>query len=258
MSFTADPKNVIGSIIKASNLLNLFTVGRRKVSLSEFASETGYNKTTVYRILQTLVLAGWLVREPAGTYRLGNRALVLGAVARLDLDLRNEAAPFMRRLAEEFGDTAFLMVPDEQGAVTIETVVGRNPVRVHGVTVGAVLPYHVAAGPVVLAAFSPSLEAQVLAGDLPRITQRTQTSPSALRARFAKTRDTGWSVSVEDYLDDVSAVAAPILDADGIAIASLSLGGPANHFNPPALDRMIERVTTYAREISARIKHGEA
>jgi DNA-binding IclR family transcriptional regulator len=248
-----DPKNIVGSIIKASRLLDVFSNDRREVFLGDFIRETGYNKTTAYRLLQTMVSAGWLTRCPSGGYRLGMRVLLLGAIARADLDLRNEALPFMRQLAEEFGDTAFLMVPGPQGAVTIETVVGRNPVRVHGVTVGSVLPYHVAAGPVVIAAFSSRIEKDVLAADRVKLTPATTVAKAALRAKYAEARSLGYSVSIEDYIDEVAAVAAPVLDATGAPIASLSVGGPASRFTEPLLSQVIDRVVVFAKELSSRM-----
>jgi DNA-binding IclR family transcriptional regulator len=248
-----DPKNIIGSIIKGSRLLDLYSTDRRELSLGEFTRETGYNKTTTYRLLQTLVAVGWLVRSANGGYRLGTRLLVLGAIARADLDLRNEALPFMQRLADEFGDTAFLMVPGQHGAVTIETSVGNNPVQVHGLAVGAVIPYHVAAGPVVLAAFSSEIEEAALAGEHRQFTPRSTTSKTALRAKLAEVREQGYAISMEDYIDDVCAVAAPILGPDGHAVASLSVGGPTNRFVDGLRERTVARVIEFAAALSTRM-----
>jgi DNA-binding IclR family transcriptional regulator len=251
-----DPKSVVGSIVKASRLLELFSLDRRDISLNEFAAETGYNKTTAYRLLQTLVTAGWLVRSASGGYRLGARLLVLGAIAQADLDLRSEALPYMRSLSDEFGDTAFLMVPGPHGAVTVEATVGGNPVRVHGVGVGTILPYYVAAGPVVLAAFSPSLEAEVLADNRRRFTKNTKITKADLSAKFAEVRAAGYAFSYEDFAEDIAAVAAPIFGPDGEPIASLSIGGPANHFVEPVLSEMIDRVRTAAQKLSAVLSVG--
>jgi DNA-binding IclR family transcriptional regulator len=245
-----DQKNIVGSVIKASRLLEVFSTENRDISLGEFTKQTGYNKTTAYRLLQTMVVVGWLVRSSSGGYRLGPRLLVLGAIARADLDLRNESLPYMQRLADEFGDTAFLMVPGPHGAVIIETVDGANPVRVHGLGVGSVLPYHVAAAPVVLAAFSPEVEAEVLGAKHQRFTERSTTTNTALRAKFAEVRDRGYSVSIEDFLADVSAVAAPVLDSDGHAVAALSVGGPANRFTDALREQTIARVVELAAELS--------
>lgn len=248
-----DPKNIVGSVIKASRLLDAFSMDRRDVSLAEFTKETGYNKTTAYRLLQTMVGVGWLVRSSSGGYRLGPRLLVLGAVARADLDLRNEALPYMQRLADEFGDTAFLMVPGPHGAVVIETVMGLNPVRVHGLNVGAVLPYHVGAAPIALAAFLPDVEAAVLAGKRKRFTPHSATTKTALLAKLDEVRATGHAVSIEDFLPDVAAVAAPVLGANNEAVAALSVGGPANRFVNGRYQQTVARVVEYAAELTTRM-----
>lgn len=248
-----DPKNVVGSVIKAARLLESFSTDHTDIALGEFTKETGYNKTTVYRLLQTMVGVGLLVRSSSGGYRLGHRLLVLGAIARSDLDLRRESLPYVEWLADELGDTAFLMVPGQHGAVVVETVVGRNPVRVHGLSVGSVLPYHVAAAPVVLLALLPEVEAAVLAGDRRRFTKHTTTTESALRAKLADVREQGYCVSLEDYLPDVGAIAAPVLGADGRAIAALSVGGPVNRFTDATREQTIARVVELARELSSRM-----
>lgn len=254
MEAEPDPRSIVGSIIKASKLLEMYSTERREISLGEFTREVGYNKTTTYRLLQTMVSAGWLVRSASGGYHLGMRLLFLGAIARQDLDLRNEALPYLRKLADEVGDTAFLMVPGDAGAVTIEAIVGPNPVRVHGVTVGSVLPYYAAAGPVVLAANIPELEEKVLNGPRTQFTSSTTVSKPTLRAKFAEVRELGYALSIEDYIEDVAAVGAPILDVDGVAIASLSVGGPANRYIGDMRKRAIELVMESARALSAHLK----
>ncbi len=256
MGDVPDPKNIVGSIVKASRLLELFSLDRRDISLAEFASATGYNKTTAYRLLQTLVTTGWLVRSNSGGYRLGSRLLVLGAIAQADLELRSEALPYMRALSDEFGDTAFLMIAGPHGAVTVEATVGGNAVRVHGVGVGTILPYYVAAGPVVLAAFRKDLEAKVHSDTRQRFTKNTTISKGDLAARFAKVREAGYAFSYEDFAEDIAAVAAPIFGPEGEPIASLSIGGPTNHFVEPALSKMIDRVRAAASELSVVLSVG--
>ena len=253
MEPNVDPKNIVGSIIKAAKLLESFSADRREVTLGEFTRDVGLNKTTTYRLLQTLVTVDLLVRTRSGGYRLGKKVLYLGAIARADLDLRNEALPLMRDLTDEFGDTAFLMLPSTEGAVVIEALVGRNPVRVHGVTVGTVLPYHVAAGPAVIAAFDPVIEARTLDSLRAKMTPRTLTTKKALQSRYEEIRKSGYAISTEDYIDDVAAVGAPVLDENGIAIASLSLGGPANRFVEPLTSTMISKLQWAANELGNRM-----
>ncbi|GAA1928708.1 IclR family transcriptional regulator [Nocardioides lentus] len=253
MEEEVDPKNIVGSIVKGAQLLELFRTDRRELSLSEFTAESGFNKTTTFRLLRTLVSVGWLVRSESGGYRLGPRVMALGGIARSDLDLRSEALPFLRHLAAELGDTAFLMVPGQLGAVTIETVVGANPLQVHGLSAGSVMPYHVAAGPVVLAAYSPELESLVLGMERRSYTDRTISETEPLRARFAEVREQGYCLSSEDYIVGVGAVAAPVSGADGRLVASLSVGGPVDRFRGEQRDRAIELVIEAARQFSRQL-----
>lgn len=253
MDADVDPKNIVGSIIKGARLLELYSTDRREISLNEFTRDAGYNKTTTYRLLQTLVAVGWLVRSANGSYRLGARMLVLGAIARADLELRNEALPFMQQLADELGDTSFLMIPGPEGAVVIETIVGGNPVQVHGLAVGAVLPYHVAAGPVVLAAFSEETRALALAAERTRFTEHTVCDLEEFSQRLDDVREQGYAVSMEDYIDGVGAVAAPVVASDGTVVASLSVGGPTSRFVDALRDRTIELVRSHAATLSTRL-----
>lgn len=253
MDIEPDPKNVVGSLIKGDRLLGLFTTERREITLSEFASEAGFNKTTAYRHLQTMVEVGWLTRPPSGGYRLGKRLLVLGAIARADVNLRQEALPVMRALAEKTGDTAFLMIPGPQGAVIVETVVGTHPVQVNGLVPGAILPYHVAAGPIALAAFSPDVEARVLGSSREQFTSQTATTTAALRERFRATRADGYALSYEDYIEGVAAVGAPVIGDRGVAVAALSVGGPINRFKPSMRAKAISLVIEAAESLSEGI-----
>jgi DNA-binding IclR family transcriptional regulator len=117
-----------------------------------------------------------------------------------------------------------------------------------------VLPYHVAAGPVVIAAFSPEIERRVLSVPRTQLTGQTITGKRDLRNRFAEVRESGYALSNEDYVDEVSAVAAPVIGPDGVAVGSLSLGGPATRFRDEALLKaMIKSVVEAAAEVTRRM-----
>jgi len=245
-----DQKNIVATIVKASQLLELFSFTRLEISLKEFAAETQFNKTTIYRLLQTLVATDWLIRSSTGGYRLGIRCLMLGAIAQSDFDLRSKALPFMQTLSDEFGDTTFLMVPRQHEAVIVETANGGNRVRLHGVGVGTTLPYNVAAGPIVLGAFSEHIESKVLSEERRKYTRYTLVTEDALRQKFADVRKLGYAFSCEDYIEEIAALGAPIFGPSGEPIASISIGGPSHHFVEPTLSMMVQRVCEAAHQLS--------
>lgn len=232
----------MGAVLKACTLLGHFSADQPAWTLNDLTTASGMNKTTVFRLMATLVQAGWVDRTDEGAYRVAMPVFEIGSAALAKLDIRSAAKPFMTDLAGAFGNTAYLMVPAEQGAVCIDLLEGRNSLVVAGINVGSVMPYHAAAGPIVMLAHSTALRDKWLGADLPAITERTITDPGKLAEHLDEITEAGYSLSNSDYLPGVAAVAAPILGRNGAVVASISVGGRAEEFEGAALAAKIEKV----------------
>ncbi len=243
-------RDVVGAVLKACALLEHFGADRPVWTLNELTAASGMNKTTVYRLMATLIHAGWVDRTEEGAYRIAMPVFEIGSAALAKLDIRSAAKPFMAELATAFGNTAYLMVPAEQGAVCIDLLEGRNSLVVAGITVGSVMPYHAAAGPTVMLAHSKELRDKWVHDGLPAITDRTITDAGKLAEHLDEIAEAGYSVSNSDYLPGVAAVAAPILGRDGSVVASISVGGRAEEFEGEALAAKIEKVCTAGARIT--------
>ncbi|MEU4432148.1 IclR family transcriptional regulator [Nocardia rhamnosiphila] len=242
-------RDVVGAVLKACTLLGHFSADRPAWTLNDLTVASGMNKTTVFRLMATLIQAGWVDRTDEGGYRIAMPVFEIGSAALSKLDIRAAAKPFMSDLATTFGNTAYLMVPAEQGAVCIDLLEGRNSLVVAGINVGSVMPYHAAAGPVVMLAHSEALRDKWIGENLPAITDRTITDPGRLVEHLDEIVEAGYSLSNSDYLPGVAAVAAPILGRDGSVVASISVGGRAEEFQDDVLAAKIEKV----RNAGARI-----
>ncbi|AWH91564.1 IclR family transcriptional regulator [Dietzia lutea] len=247
-------KELVGALLKACSLLDHFGADRPEWTLNELTAVSGMNKTTIHRLMATLIHAGWVDRTGDGAYRVTVRLFEIGSSALAELDLRSAARPHLLALAAGFGDTAYLMVPADEGAVCIDKVDGTGSLVVAGINIGTVLPYHAAAGPVVMLANSPALRDRWVQEGLTRFTSRTMHDPGALAAHLDRVRDAGYSLSESDYLDGVSAVAAPVRDQTGAVVGSISVGGRAENFTGPTLDAKIEQVTRAALRVSSVVQ----
>lgn len=242
-------RDIVGAVLKACGLLEHFDAARPVWTLNELTTASGMNKTTVHRLMTTLIHAGWIDRTTEGSYRIAMPVFEIGSAALVQLDIRTAARPFMVDLAETFGDTAYLMVPAEEGAVCIDRLEGSNPLVVAGINIGSVMPYHAAAGPIVMLAYSEALRDRWFRRELQEFTDRTLTDRSTLTEHLDAVRSAGYSVSNSDYLQGVAAVAAPILGRDGTAVASISVGGRVEAFEGTALEEKIHKV----REAATRL-----
>ncbi|MGW1740600.1 IclR family transcriptional regulator [Nocardia sp. NPDC001965] len=247
MSASAEPevsagRDVVGAVLKACTLLGHFSADRPVWTLNDLTTASGMNKTTVFRLMATLIQAGWVDRTDEGAYRVAMPVFEIGSAALAKLDIRSAAKPFMADLATTFGNTAYLMVPADQGAVCIDLLEGRNALVVAGINVGSVMPYHAAAGPIVMLAYSQALRDRWITAELPAITERTITEVDRLVEHLDGIREAGYSLSDSDYLPGVAAVGAPVLGRDGSVVASISVGGRAEEFEGAALAARIEKV----------------
>ena len=244
---------LVGSVLRALRLLDLFERGRPEMSLAEFVRRSGYSKSTAYRLLVTLEEAGWLERGLGGAFRLTIKPFQVGSILVDSLELRREAGPIMARMAAELDETVYLVVAAGTSAVCLERIDSGQGVRVVDLYVGGSQPLHLGAAPRALLAFDEdALLPPLLAEGLSRRTEHSLVNSLDLRADLAETRRRGYSISDEDVTPGVGAIGAPIFGANGRAVAALSFGGLKPRVLPPRPTH-VARLLQACQEISTRL-----
>jgi DNA-binding IclR family transcriptional regulator len=246
---------LVGSVLRAFELLDLFERGRPEMSLADFVRRSGYSKSTTYRLLVTMEEAGWLERGPGGTFRLTIRPFQVGSILVDSLELRREAGPIMSRLASQVDATVFLVVPAGTLAVCLERIDSEQGLRLADLYVGGSQPLHLGAAPRALLAFDEhELLPPLLAAGLSRRTPRSIVDPAELRKDLAEIRERGYSISDEDVTPDVAAIGAPVFGPRGHAVAAVSIGGLHQRLMPPR-DTHVACLLQACAEISTRLGH---
>ena len=244
---------LVGSVLRALRLLDLFERGRPEMSLAEFVRRSGYSKSTAYRLLLTLEEAGWLERGVGGSFRLTIKPFQVGSILVDSLELRREAGAIMARMAAELDETVYLVVAAATRAVCLERIDSGQGVRVVDLYVGGSQPLNLGAAPRALLAFDEdALLPPLLAEGLSRRTEHSIVDPLDLRADLAETRRRGYSISDEDVTPGVGAIGAPIFGANGHAVAALSFGGLKPRVLPPR-SAHVARLLQGCQEISTRL-----
>jgi DNA-binding IclR family transcriptional regulator len=208
---------------KVVALLDAFTPGAPELSLGELAKLTGLPVSTTYRLVTELVEWGGLERVPGGGYRVGLRLWQVGALAPRGETLRDVALPFMSDLYEATRENVHLAILDGGEVLYVEKLTGRRsmPVRTRR---GGRLPLHATAAGKVLMAHAPeSLFHETVARGLRRYTPRTIIAPGLLRRALTEIRRTGIGYADEELTVGSHSVAAAVLDAEGGAVAALSV-----------------------------------
>lgn len=203
------------------------------VGVSELARQLDLPKSTVQRSLRSLAAAGWICAsggEPT-RWRLTTRALRIARKAVGELGLRVVALPVMEELNVASEESIHLVVPEGDQVVLIDRLDSPKPVRTF-LELGVAVPLHGSANGKAVLAFSPKpFVDRLVETGLDRLTERTITDPDALRAELKLIRDRGYATNHAEWRDDVAAVAAAIVDADGMAVAGISISIPSHRMS---------------------------
>ena len=109
------------SLERGLAILSQFSTDRRLIGVSEVAKELGLTRSTAHRYITTLARLGYLHRDPASRkYNLGPRVHDLGLTAINSMELRDVAAPHLRQLCDETGNTVNMAILDDVDIVYVE------------------------------------------------------------------------------------------------------------------------------------------
>lgn len=106
----------VTAVERALSVLDCFKPGDEKLSLAQFAERLPLHKTTIFRLLNSLVRCGYAVRGDDGRYALGPRVLFLGRVYQRGFDLSGAVMPILEQLSSDTGEsTAYYVEGAEPG-----------------------------------------------------------------------------------------------------------------------------------------------
>jgi DNA-binding IclR family transcriptional regulator len=254
MSETADPPPGAGAdtvLGKAMLVLRSFSVERTTLTFTDLRKTTGLTKGTLHRLLGELVRVGLLDRVESH-YRLSGLVFELGMRASVERGLLEVSIPFMEDLYELTHETIQLGIRDGSDVVYVAKLGGHRQARSKS-RLGGRMPLHATAIGKALLAFSPGpVKAEVLTSELERVAPRTLTAPGLLHRQIGRIVDEGVAFEHEESSPGIACVAAPVLDADGYAVAALSVTGPISRFRP---ERHAAGVRVAASGIAAVLAH---
>ena len=120
---TEDPRNLVNSLSKGLRVLESFSAERTEMTLSEVARAADLDPGTAFRMLNTLVMLGYVARVPdSKRFRLTMKVVDLGLHAIGRSDLRELARPILRSLVGEISEAASLGVMDGADVLYVERV----------------------------------------------------------------------------------------------------------------------------------------
>jgi IclR family acetate operon transcriptional repressor len=248
----------VKSLARALSILNALAESYEGLTLAALAKRLSLPPSTAHRLLTTLQRQRFVRFDSASmSWRIGVQAFTVGSAFAQSSDVVALAKPYMRRLMEQTGETINLYVLSGEGAVCMAQVQSPQMIRAISRPGGALGMHRSAAGKAMLAHMPNEQIADiVMKHGLPRATQHTIVSVKKLEADLARTRERGFAIDNEEFVLGLRCVAAPILDARGLAQAALSVAGPKARMSDERVSELGELVAAAAHATTLELGGG--
>ncbi len=219
---------MLGTLVKALKILELFTVQRPQWGVTEISKALKLNKSAVFRIMQTLEKKGYLKKDPREKrYTLTAKFLGLGTVVMSQLSILQQAKNEIDHLWDRTQGTVVIRVLEGSELVTVAIRESPQALRVSHPLGSAVNFNYGAIGKAILA-YLPQDEVHQLLKKNPlnKYTSKTILSATSFLDELREVPRKGYAFSDGEAIEGVRAVGAPIFDISGRPFAGISVGLP--------------------------------
>ena len=232
--------SLLKSLEKSLDVLDLFVECNTGMTLKEIAGMTKLNTSTAFRIVNTLERRQYLTRnEDSKQYRLGPKALALGYSSHWTENIVTLAKPYLRRLQQEFNETASIYVAEGDSRICLDHVESTHSLR-RVIPLGESLPVYKGAAGKVLVAWDNKDEQK-------RISEK---HGGLSESELSMIRHNGYAVTQDESEHGLFALAVPIFNFEEQVVASLTVAGPSMRFYDSIRQKMLFTMSQYASEIS--------
>ncbi len=241
----------IPAISRANEILSL--VSQQKATFAQIAEAMDMPRSSVYTILKSLEDVGFLRKLADNkTYVLGFRLLELGALAEAQIDLKQAAEPVMNELMNAENLTCHLGTLDDKGAFYLLKKQPANALLVNSWVGKRASMSTSAIGKALLAFLSEDKKQQYIQIQLETSPEK-EYAEKKLSKELALTRSRGWAIDNREDSPLVRCVAAPVYDATGNVVASLSLTGSDMELPDERIEHLSEVIIEAAAKISSNL-----
>jgi DNA-binding IclR family transcriptional regulator len=245
----------IQSIERAAAILRLLSGRSRRLGVAELAGELGLPKGTVYGILRTLQLVGFVEQDSeSGKYQLGPALLHMGSSYLDGNELRTRALNWADGLAARSGESVRIGTLHESQVLIVHHVFRPDDSR-QALDVGTLMPAHATALGKALLAHHGYVAAELAGKSLASYTAATVTDVYRFRQELEAISQRGWAGEVGELFHGSASIAAPIEDRRRVTVGAMGIGGPIERLCDDGLPRaeLVDYVMEAARAVSREL-----
>lgn len=241
------------SLARALLVLEALGEAGKPLGVTEIARRIDVHKSSVYRLLRTMVGFEYLEQhEGTAAYWLGSRLSYLGNLAGRHMEFLRLARPHVERLGQLTRETANLARLQGNVCVYLLSIPTEQPIGMIARPYGETDPvYSTALGKAMLAFLpAPQVEESLRRVEWRAHTARTVRDKEVLVAQLQQTRARGYAVDDRENDEDVRCVGAPVFGRQGELAGAVSVSAPAFRLDLEEIGKVAALVLGCARDVS--------
>lgn len=224
-------KYPVQSLEKALQIINIMKEGPYDgIRIKEISEKLNLGKSTVHRILNTLVAHGYVEQgEDNKKYRLGWKFFEVGSVIPRQRNLNNMELKVLWDLCDFYEETVNLGVRINDKVAIVAKADPEKVLFKTGPYLGEQEPVHATAlGKALISELSEEELDKIFASkNLEQYTVNTITSLAELKNELEIVREQGYALDREELSVGLACIAMPVYNFSNEITAALSISGPA-------------------------------
>ena len=237
---------------KTLEILEVFLIKNGNATMKEITQETGFDISTVHRILSTLMEKKYIYQsQKRGKYALGGKFMEYSNIFLNSIDIRQTIIPYLLRLRDSTNESTHIAFGDTNHAVLTDIFFSSQRLQVSHDMLGIADLYCTGVGKVFMAYMTKEeFENYIKEITLKRFTPKTITDSDLLKEEARKIRKSGVSFDDEETETGVRNIASGVKNGDGRVIASIGIIGPSTRLTLNRMKKLAPKVKKCALSIS--------
>lgn len=250
------PKYPVQTVSKAIEIINYLSMdtSNRGAGITELSREMGMGKSTIHRILDTLLYYGYIDKNwETNRYRLGWNLYSVGQRVPQQNQIFNVDPSHLTGLSQKTGETANLGILNRNETIIISKIEGNNGGLHVGLQAGEHEPIHATALGKVLISEMDDDAIRALFIDQPvfhHYTENTTPDVDSLIEEVHRVRALGYAVDNQEFGLGLVCVAKPVRNYTGKIVAAISVSTPANRMTEEHRAAIIDAISECCSTIS--------
>lgn len=246
-----DPSHV-QSVERALLLLESLADLGEGATLNRLVTRSGLTSSTAHRLLTTMASAGFVQFDSRhNLWSVGRKAFQGGVAFARRENIAMAALPVMRAVRDEWNETINLGVRADDDILVLAQVESRHVVRAVSAVGGLTPMTNCALGKAILATFErQAVQRLLLRHRLQAYTSRSVLSKRVFLKDLEACRLQGYAMDDGEFVEDVRCVAAPVYDAFGEAVASLSISALAGRVHEARFQVLGQAITQACEQVT--------